>query len=73
MQAFKVRCFNAGIWDGHEPRDVEANNALEAAERICGAPLIEAGKIGSFRAEVYVASAPNVKKQFFDPPSTTLK
>ncbi len=44
MPRFKVRCFEAGKWDEIEPRDIEAQDEHEAAERICGEPLIEAGE-----------------------------
>ena len=65
MQVFKVRCFKAGVWDGIEPRDVEANNEKEAAERICGGLLRDGGMIGQLRAEVYLPSSPSVKKLFY--------
>jgi len=44
---FKVMTYDRGKWDYLEPRIVEARNAKEAAEKVCGSPLIE----GSDRPE----------------------
>lgn len=68
MPVFKVRCFNAGQWDGVEPRDVEARDEHEAAERICGGPLVDSGIPGRLRAQVHPPSEPAKKKLFYEPP-----
>ena len=47
MPHFKVMTYDRGKWDYLEPRIVEARNAKEAAEKVCGSPLIE----GSDRPE----------------------
>ena len=44
MQSFKVRCYEAAKWDGIEPHDIEAQDEREAAEIVCGGPLIGRGK-----------------------------
>ncbi len=67
MPCFKVRCYESGKWDGIEPRDIEAQDEREAAERICGGPLIEMGKPGQLRAQVWLASKPTAKKMFYIP------
>jgi hypothetical protein len=67
MPIFKVKCYNAGLWDQVEPREVEANSEHEAAERICGRPLTEHGVPGRLRAEVYLPSQPGKKKLFYIP------
>ncbi len=67
MQTFKVKCYNAGVWDGKEPRDVQGDNEQDAAERICGAKLTDGGKPGQYRAEVWLPSKPGAKKCFYVP------
>jgi len=67
MAIFKVRCFNDGQWDQVEPREVEAANAKEAAERVCGIPLAEGGVMGRLRAEVYPQYEAGKKKLFYVP------
>jgi hypothetical protein len=66
MQDFQVRCFTAGKWDEKEPRGVRATDEKEAAEKVCGCPLKDAGPPGKLRAEVYRSSSPGVKKMFYD-------
>lgn len=58
MTVYKVRCYEAGIWDGNEPHEVEANDPREAVEAVCGGPLSDAGKPGQLRAEAWPVSAP---------------
>lgn len=65
MQVFKVRCFDAEVWDGNDPSDVEANNEQEAAERVCGVVLRDNGMPGQYCVEVYLPSAPATKKCFY--------
>ncbi len=67
MPHFKVRCYESAIWDEIEPRDIKAQDEREAAERVCGRPLIEGGKLGQLRAEVWLPSKPWTKKQFYVP------
>ena len=66
MPRFMVRCYEGGIWDNIEPRDIEAQDEREAAESVCGGPLVEAGKPGLLRAEVWPLSSPSAKKLFGD-------
>ena len=65
MPRFKVRCYESGKWDEIEPRDIEAQDEQEAAESVCGGPLLEAGKLGQLRVEVWTPSSPDAKKQFY--------
>ncbi len=67
MQSFKVICYEAGKWDDIGPRDIEAQDEREAAESVCGGPLIEAGKPGQLSAEVWPASKPSARKMFYVP------
>ena len=67
MRIFTVMCFEAGQWDQKEPRDIEARDEQEAAERVCGGPLVAAGKPGQLRAQVSPSSKPGVKKMFYVP------
>ncbi len=67
MPRFKVRCYESGKWDKIEPRDIEAEDEREAAESVCGEPLIEAGKLGQLRAQVWPASKPSARKMFYIP------
>ncbi len=67
MPRFKVKCFEAAIWDGNDDRDIEAQDEQEAAELVCGGPLIEAGKLGQLRAQVWPASKPSARKMFYIP------
>jgi hypothetical protein len=68
MPQFKVMCYESGISDGKEARNIEARNEREAAERVCGIPLAERGKQGQHRATVWLAEWPDKKTPFFDPP-----
>ncbi len=54
MPRFKVKCYDyeAAKWDGIEPHDIKAQDEQEAAERVCGRPLVEEGKPGQLRAQV---------------------
>ena len=65
MPRFKVRCYESAIWDKIEPRDIEAQDEQEAAESVCGEPLLDAGKHGQLRAEVWPPASPRKKKLFF--------
>ena len=67
MPVFNVKCFERGIWDEADSRKVEANDAREAAESVCGGPLIDAGKPGQLRAQVWEPSAPRDKTLFYVP------
>lgn len=65
MRPFKVKCYDRSIWDEKEPRDIEAESALQAAELICGGPLVEGvGNLGSLRAEVWEPASPSAKILF---------
>ncbi len=51
MPFFIVRCYTGGKSD-EDPRKVEAHNKLQAAEDVCGGPLIEGAIPGNIRATV---------------------
>ena len=54
MPHFKVMTYDRGKWDYLEPRIVEARNAKEAAEKVCGSPLIKGSdKLGNLRTKVW--------------------
>jgi hypothetical protein len=56
MPRFKVMTYNRGTWDRIEPRIVEARDEKEAAERVCGAPLVPGSNSpGNLRAKVWPA------------------
>ncbi len=63
MPFFMVRCYVAGKSD-ENPQKVEANDKLEAAEKICGGPLKEWGKLGNLRAVVWPLDNPNGTTSF---------
>ncbi len=65
MPRYKVRCYESGKWDEIEPRDIEAQNEREAAESVCGGPLLGAGKLGQLRAEVWPVARPRDKTAFY--------
>lgn len=69
MAAFKVRCFNEDAMpDGRPDRDVLAATAQEAAERVCGEQLVDAGRqFGRLRAHVWRPTAPALRHEFFVP------
>jgi hypothetical protein len=43
MPLFRVMCYRDGVWDLLEPQVVEANNARQAAEKVCGGVVVEVG------------------------------
>ena len=57
MPFFMVKCYAGGKAKG-DLRKVEARDALEAAEKICGGPFIEGAKPGNIRAEVLSLEKP---------------
>ena len=67
MQTFKVVCYEAGEWDLARARVVEAQDAQEAAERVCGGPLLSRGNIGQLRAQVAPISRPRSTTTFYAP------
>lgn len=71
MQRFKVKCYERAIWDEKEPCDIVAQDEREAAERVCGGHLVEAGKPGQLRAQVWPASKPGERKVFYVPAGPT--
>jgi len=70
MSNFKVRCYEGGVWDEIEPHEIEAQDEQEAAETVCGEHLVERGKPGQLRAEVWQPSSPGEKKLFYVPTQT---
>ena len=67
MQEFRVVCYEAGEWDQANARVVEARDEQEAAERVCGRPLVARGKIGHLCAQVSPVSKPAARTLFYDP------
>lgn len=68
MPAFRVICYRAGKWDEQDPHDIEAENEKDAAEKACGATLIEdASKPGRYRAKVWPVASPSKIKHFSEP------
>ncbi len=65
MSIFMVRCYVGGISDEKGTHKIEAKDALEAAESVCGGSLSERGKPGQLRAQVSLLSTPGVKKLFY--------
>jgi hypothetical protein len=65
---YRVVCFREGAWDGKEAVEREATSEMDAAEAICGTPLVEAGKPSQLRAQVTPMAAPAEKKLFYTPP-----
>ncbi len=59
MPKFTVWCYVGG--KRNDARRIEAKDALEAAENVCGGPLIEDPKIGNLRAEVTPLDEPRRK------------
>jgi len=68
MPTFKVICYDDGVWDGKNEREVIAETGQDAAKKVCGAPLTLLGKLGNLRAEVYLSSEPEFKLRFYAPP-----
>jgi hypothetical protein len=66
---YRVVCFYQGVWDGKEAVEHEATSEMDAAEAVCGTPLVEAGKPGQLRAQVTPTAAPAAKKLFYMPPT----
>jgi hypothetical protein len=64
MSKFHVRCYENGIWNHEEPKIVEATSTKQAAERVCGGPLISSG-LGKLRAEAWPAGRPQEKATFY--------
>jgi hypothetical protein len=67
MQTFRVVCYAAGEWHLANARVVEARDAQEAAERVCGGPLVSMGNIGQLRAQVTPISRPRSRTTFYAP------
>ncbi len=65
MPNFRVDCYEGGLWDKNEPRDIEAQDEQKAAENVCGVSLSEEGKLGQLCAEVWPLSSPKAKKLFY--------
>jgi hypothetical protein len=66
MPRFMVRCYIAGKWDRLEPHELEAESELQAAQRACGVDLVDAGKAGQLRAQVWPSGSPGKKSMFYD-------
>ncbi len=63
MPFFMVKCYVNGKSDDN-PRKIEANDKLKAAEKVCGGPLIERAGLGNLRAVVWPLDKPNDTTSF---------
>lgn len=63
MPTFYVTCYDGGVWDDAEPKKVEAGDEREAAEMVCGVPLIEDAGL-NVRATVWAAGSRSAPKAF---------
>ena len=66
MPIFMVSGYVGGKSDEIVTRKIEAKDALEAAEKVCGGPLIAGGKLGQLRAVVSPLDKPNDTTTFRD-------
>ena len=62
MPIFTVWCYVGG--KRNDPRRIEAKDALDAAENVCGGPLIEGSKPGTILAEVLAQDKPRPKTTY---------
>lgn len=54
MVRWKVRTYQAGVWDEKPPRVIDAETSEQAAELVCGVPMIAGpGPYGTYRAAVW--------------------
>ena len=65
MPSFRVLRFDLNAKMSAEHRNVEAQDEREAAERVCGAPLIDVGKPGQLRAQVNLEGKPSNRTMFY--------
>jgi hypothetical protein len=65
MPQYQVRSYENGIWNGQEPKTVEASSKQQAAERVFGERLIDSGTLGRLRAEVWPVGRPQEKATFY--------
>ena len=70
MPTFKVICYDNGVWDRKDEREVIAETGQAAAKKVCGGGLTLLGQLGSLRAEVYLSSEPKFKLRFYAPPES---
>ena len=69
MPKFTVTRFRDGTRDEGDPHCVDAQNEQEAAEQVCGEPLVEdKGKPGQLRAEVWPEDKRGAKMKLFYTP-----
>lgn len=64
MPYFYVMCFEGGIWDKRDAQRVRARSGQEAAERVCGEPLVECNVLGQLRTQATAVARPNRKTTF---------
>jgi hypothetical protein len=70
MQTWQVQLWPNGTWDGKPYQRVDADSAKEAAERLYGSPLVEAGQMHKIRARVRPLIASGAIQQptvFYEP------
>jgi hypothetical protein len=68
MERFKVQRFDGSARLVGGPSEVTAASELQAAEAICGGPLIPGGKPALLQAEVWPVSKPGSKSAFYRQP-----
>ena len=64
MPLFRVRCYEGAIWDGAEPRYVDAADEWEAAEITCGSHSSRRERLGCFALK-WLATTPAARKLFY--------
>lgn len=67
MPDYRVRVFERGIWNGHEPKTIKAYNEAAAAQSQHGSRLTESGKVVNLRYVVWEHPFLNAKKMFYEP------
>jgi hypothetical protein len=68
-ERFRVKLFDAGVWDGRDDRLVEADMPQQAAEVVAGRPLVPNGAPARLRAQVRRVGNPVPPLMFCEPPS----
>ena len=66
MPLYRVRRFDGHKWDEGERR-IKADNEKDAAEGICGVPLVDKGDPIQLRAQVSPVEMRSVKRMFYEP------
>jgi hypothetical protein len=65
MPTYRIRIFDAGIWNGEMPYHCNAKDALEAAEIVFGSKLTKTGRLSELCAEVWEEHHPRQRTSFY--------